>query len=33
VPLNKAYRCTYVARQVAVEGKYGVWVTAASGMP
>ena len=29
LPANKAFRCTYVARQVAVKGKYGVWVTAA----
>jgi Excalibur calcium-binding domain/Protein of unknown function (DUF1524) len=29
LPANKSYRCTYVARQVAVKGKYGVWVTAA----
>ena len=29
LPPNKAFRCTYVARQVAVKGKYGVWVTAA----
>ena len=28
LPPNKAYRCAYVARQVAVKGKYGVWVTA-----
>lgn len=27
LPANKAYRCSYVARQVAVKGKYGVWVT------
>ncbi|MFC8505830.1 HNH endonuclease family protein [Streptomyces sp. NPDC057411] len=27
LPPNKAYRCTYVARQVAVKRKYGVWVT------
>ncbi|HZW43236.1 MAG TPA: excalibur calcium-binding domain-containing protein [Dermatophilaceae bacterium] len=27
LPPNKAYRCTYVARQVAVKGKYGLWVT------
>ncbi|MEF9883367.1 HNH endonuclease family protein [Streptomyces sp. P9-A4] len=27
LPPNKAYRCTYVARQVAVKKKYGVWVT------
>ena len=29
LPANKSFRCTYVARQVAVKGKYGVWVTAA----
>ena len=29
LPANKSYRCTYVARQVAVKGKYAVWVTAA----
>lgn len=29
LPPNKAYRCTYVARQVAVKKKYKVWVTAA----
>ena len=29
LPPNKAYRCTYVARQVAVKLKYGVWVTSA----
>jgi hypothetical protein len=29
LPANKSYRCTYVARQVAVKGKYGVWVTGA----
>ncbi|MFE0103163.1 HNH endonuclease family protein [Streptomyces sp. NPDC059009] len=28
LPKNKAYRCTYVARQVAVKKKYGLWVTA-----
>ncbi|MGW8362393.1 HNH endonuclease family protein [Streptomyces wedmorensis] len=27
LPPNRAYRCTYVARQVAVKKKYGVWVT------
>ncbi|MFJ5937873.1 HNH endonuclease family protein [Streptomyces cinereoruber] len=27
LPPNSAYRCTYVARQVAVKKKYGVWVT------
>ncbi|MFK4066146.1 HNH endonuclease family protein [Streptomyces sp. NPDC029674] len=29
LPPNKSYRCTYVAAQVAVKKKYGVWVTAA----
>ncbi|MFC0582744.1 GmrSD restriction endonuclease domain-containing protein [Micrococcoides hystricis] len=29
LPPNKAYRCPYVARQVAVKQKYGLWVTAA----
>lgn len=29
LPANKSYRCAYVARQVVVKGKYGVWVTAA----
>jgi hypothetical protein len=29
LPPNKSYRCTYVAKQVAVKGKYGLWVTAA----
>jgi len=27
LPPNKAYRCTYVARQVAMKAKYGLWVT------
>ncbi|MFF0277926.1 HNH endonuclease family protein [Streptomyces sp. NPDC094447] len=27
LPPNKAYRCTYVARQIAVKKKYRVWVT------
>nr|WP_188269093.1 MULTISPECIES: HNH endonuclease family protein [unclassified Streptomyces] len=27
LPPNESYRCTYVARQVAVKKKYGVWVT------
>ncbi|MGW6567259.1 HNH endonuclease family protein [Streptomyces sp. NPDC054975] len=27
LPPNKAYRCPYVAAQVAVKKKYGVWVT------
>jgi len=29
LPPNKAFRCTYVARQVAVKGKYAIWVTSA----
>lgn len=29
LPSNKAYRCPYVARQVAVKAKYRLWVTAA----
>ena len=29
LPPNKAFRCQYVARQVAVKLKYGVWVTKA----
>lgn len=29
LPPNKAYRCSYVAAQVAVKRKYGLWVTAA----
>lgn len=29
LPPNKAYRCTYVSRQVEVKAKYGLWVTAA----
>jgi hypothetical protein len=28
LPPNKAYRCAYVARQVAVKARYGLWVTA-----
>lgn len=27
LPPNKAYRCQYVARQVAVKAKYNLWVT------
>jgi hypothetical protein len=27
LPPNKPYRCPYVARQVAVKAKYGLWVT------
>lgn len=29
LPPNKAYRCAYVARQVAVKARYALWVTAA----
>ena len=29
LPPNKSFRCTYVARQVAVKVKYQLWVTAA----
>lgn len=29
LPPLKSYRCAYVARQIAVKYKYGVWVTAA----
>ncbi|AOR33843.1 hypothetical protein BFF78_24795 [Streptomyces fodineus] len=29
LPPNARYRCTYVAEQVAVKKKYGLWVTAA----
>jgi hypothetical protein len=29
LPANKAFRCTYVARQVAVKRKWRLWVTAA----
>ncbi|MEU9334960.1 HNH endonuclease family protein [Streptomyces sp. NPDC048290] len=29
LPPNKAYRCAYVAGQVAVKRKYGLWVTSA----
>jgi hypothetical protein len=29
LPPNRAFRCAYVARQVAVKAKYGLWVTAA----
>jgi hypothetical protein len=28
LPPKKSYRCTYVARQVAVKAKYGLWLTA-----
>ena len=27
LPPNKAYRCTYVARQVDIKARYGLWVT------
>ena len=27
LPPNHAYRCAYVARQIAVKAKYGLWVT------
>ena len=29
LPPNKAFRCPYAARQVAVKAKYGLWVTSA----
>jgi len=29
LPPNKAYRCPYVARQLAVKAKYRLWVTSA----
>lgn len=29
LPSNKAFRCRYVARQIAVKQKYGLWVTSA----
>ena len=29
LPPNRAYRCTYVARQAAVKAKYGLWTTSA----
>lgn len=29
LPANKAFRCTYVARQVSVKATYGLWVTQA----
>lgn len=28
LPANKGYRCDYVARQIGVKHKYGLWVTA-----
>ena len=29
LPPNKAFRCAYVARQIAVKRRYGAWVTQA----
>ncbi len=29
LPPNKAFRCSYAARQIAVKAKYGLWVTSA----
>ena len=29
LPPNKAFRCAYVARQIAVKHRYTLWVTAA----
>jgi hypothetical protein len=29
LPPNKAYRCSYAARQITVKAKYGLWVTGA----
>jgi hypothetical protein len=29
LPSNRSYRCAYVARQVAVKARYGLWVTTA----
>lgn len=29
LPKNKAFRCTYIERQIAVKQKYGLWVTEA----
>lgn len=29
LPANKAFRCQYVARQIAIKAKYELWVTAA----
>ncbi|MDT4970315.1 MAG: hypothetical protein QOG22_458 [Pseudonocardiales bacterium] len=31
LPANTSFRCSYVARQVAVKLKYGLWVTSAEG--
>ncbi len=28
LPPNKAFRCTYVARQISVKKRYSLWVTA-----
>ncbi|WP_217223095.1 HNH endonuclease family protein [Streptomyces anulatus] len=29
LPVNKAFRCSYVARQIAVKAKYRLWITTA----
>jgi len=29
LPPRKSYRCTYLARQIAVKARYGLWVTSA----
>lgn len=29
LPSNRPYRCAYVARQIAVKSKYGLWITSA----
>ena len=29
LPPNKTFRCRYIARQIAVKAKYGIWVTSA----
>ncbi len=29
LPAQKSFRCTYIARQIAVKSKYGLWVTVA----
>ena len=29
LPPLKSYRCKYVARQIAVKAKYGIWMTSA----
>lgn len=29
LPSNKPFRCSYVNRQIAVKGKYGLWITTA----